>query len=64
MAQLKAKDLVKLSKEELVAKLHELKSEKIKVGVVNNQEKNTATLVKNIKRNIARILTVIRIKEL
>jgi len=63
MASLKAKELAKLSDKELTSKLIELKNELIKVSVVNTQKKNTATLAKNLKKNIARVLTVQRLKE-
>ena len=64
MAKLKAKDLGKLSDDELSKKLMSLKDELIKVSVITNQEKNTAMLAKNVKRNIARILTVKRLREI
>jgi ribosomal protein L29 len=64
MAKLKVKELAKLSNDELAKKLNELKKELIKVSVITNQEKNTATLARNIKRNIARVSTVKRLKEI
>ncbi|MFA6088961.1 MAG: 50S ribosomal protein L29 [Candidatus Woesearchaeota archaeon] len=64
MAKLKVKELGKLSDDELAKKLVSLKEELIKVSVITNQEKNTAMLAKNIKRNIARILTVKRLREI
>jgi ribosomal protein L29 len=64
MAKIKVSDLAKLSNDELIKKLNELKKELIKVSVVTNQEKNTATLARNIKRNIARVSTVKRLKEI
>jgi ribosomal protein L29 len=64
MAKLKVSDLAKLNDADLNKKLSDMKKELIKVSVVSNQEKNTATLARNIKRNIARILTVKRLKEI
>lgn len=63
MASLKAKELAKLSDKDLSSRLAELKNELIKVSVVNTQQKNTATIARNLKKNIARVLTVMRAKE-
>lgn len=64
MAKIKVSELAKLSNDELSKRLSELKKELIKVSVITNQEKNTATLARNIKRNIARVATVKRLKEI
>jgi len=64
MAKIKVSDLAKMTDDELTKKLNELKKELIKISVITNQEKNTATLARNIKRNIARVSTVKRLKEI
>jgi ribosomal protein L29 len=64
MAKLKAKDLKGMSKNDLAAKEKELRKELIKLSA----QRATGTIAKNplqirnIKKNIARILTIISMK--
>lgn len=56
MAQIKAKELKKMAKEELDKKLDELKFELVKSKV--NASKTGSSKTKEVKRAIAKILTI------
>jgi len=61
MAQLKSKDIQKMSKEEKEKKLKELKLELVKSRV--NVSKTGSSKVKEIKKMVARILTLNKLNE-
>ena len=61
MAKLKAKEIRKMSKEEIRKKLEELKMELLKSRV--NASKTGSSKVKEIKRLIARLLTIDKISK-
>ena len=61
MANIKAKDILKMSKEERKKKLEELGIELVRARV--NASKTGSSKVKEIKRLIARLLTIEKIKK-
>ena len=62
---MKANELRKLKKEELLKKVDELKMELLKLRFKNKIEKlKNPNVIRQTKRDIARILTIIREKEL
>ncbi|MDP3992518.1 MAG: 50S ribosomal protein L29 [Candidatus Pacearchaeota archaeon] len=56
MAKLKARDIIKMSKEEISKKMEELKMELVKARVAASKTGNSK--VREIKRLIARLLTI------
>jgi len=56
MATLKARDIIKMSKEEISKKMEELKMELVKARVAASKTGNSK--VREIKRLIARLLTI------
>jgi len=62
MAILKAKDMVKMSKEEKKEKLQELRLELIKANVAAN--KSGKIKIKEIKRTIARLIFMLNAERL
>ena len=62
---MKAKDLAKLNKEELNSKLIELKKELIKLNaeIKTGSQLKSPGQARSIKKNIARIKTILRNKE-
>ena len=61
MANIKAKDILKMSKEERKKKLEELGIELVKARV--NASKTGSSKVREIKRLIARLLTIEKINK-
>ena len=61
MANIKAKDILKMSKEERKKKLEELGIELVRARV--NASKTGSSKVKEIKRLIARLLTIEKINK-
>ncbi len=62
---MKANELRKLKKEELLKKVEELKMELLRLRFKNKIEKlKNPNVIRQTKRDIARILTIIREKEL
>ena len=61
MAKIKARDFQKMSKEEINKKLEELKMELVKSRV--NASKTGSSKVREIKRLIARLLTIEKINK-
>ncbi len=62
---MKANELRKLKKEELLKKVDELKMELMRLRFKNKIEKlKNPNVIRQTKRDIARILTIIREKEL
>ena len=61
MTRIKARDIKKMSKEERNKKLEELKMELIKARV--NASKTGNSKVREIKRLVARLLTIEKIKK-
>lgn len=55
MAILRTKDILKMSKEEKMTKLNELKLELVKANVTANKSK---AKTKELKRTVARLLTL------
>ena len=62
---LKIKEIKEMSKEDLNNRLNELKKERIKINAQRATKANVKNpeQLKNIKKNIARILTVKKLKE-
>ena len=61
MVTLKARDIIKMSKEERNKKMEELKMELVKARVAASKTGNSK--VREIKRLIARLLTIEKIKK-
>ena len=60
MAIVRAKELVKMTKEEIEARLHELRIELIKAGVTANK---TKAKTRELKRAVSRCITISKLKE-
>lgn len=61
MARIKARDFQKMSKEEINKKIEDLKMELVKSRI--NASKTGSSKVREIKRLIARLLTIEKIKK-